>query len=1193
MPLVKQANAEPIPGYRLMEPLGKGGFGEVWKCEAPGGLLKAIKFIYGSMNALEESYRAEQELSALERVKAIRHPFVLSIERVEIVEGELAIVMELADKSLHDLLMERQAENFAGLERNELLDYMADAAEALDLMNEQHNLQHLDIKPRNLFVVSNHVKIADFGLVKDLEGLSSTNMAMGGLMGAVTPLYASPETFQGIISKRSDQYSLAIVYQELLTGSLPFNGRNPRQLAMQHTRQEPDLRPLPEPDRPIVGKALSKDPHHRFESCVDFVKALTAGKIQPVTSRKLASGSTGIRRAFGVGDSYPELQVSPQAAKERHEASDSDISPRPLSPEEIARMSLTVVQPTTGALRPTLIVGLGRLGRQSVQALRCRVIDRFGVLNKLPIIRFLCIDTDQQDLQKAAYGPPEQALTASEAFLLPLQNIMHYRRNRQALDQLTQWLPLEKLYAVPRSLATNGVRAIGRLAFSENYLRLAARLKRELQTITEPAALDKAVRETNLPLRADSPQIYVITGASGGTGSGMVVDLGFTARRIIQELGHPTADVTAFLLCGAPDDPATPPAEQANLYATLMELNHFNEAHVEWSAQYGFGGPSFQDKGTPFDAVYLVRTAHRSPQGLSELASRMATYVFHDLTSPLGHRLEQSRHRQHTARETPFRSFGTYAVWYPRGLLLRVAARFAAQRLLEAWQTANTNPAWLQNVHEFADRLVTDGHWRPESIRMRIEQEASSLPEGSPTQVINAFLARLETQATESSIARDDPTEWCRKAFEDISQMVSSGVGAIEATSELAKSWLHRTFDQNARKVVDQYVQSFLTTPVQQMFDQPGYRLAAVEGVYLRWLQRVEERLEEQKPLMAEQQKITVARWQGVEQSLAECLNPGQFFLFAGKRMQKLLKSFVEKLATYARQRLGEEGVRTVSYFYTALRGRLNDLLRDLNFCRQRMKHLQDTLLNTPTEEQQELPGTDLIPSTEDTHASSAMSSSAMLRDAAMAMASRIVLPDGAKDLEEAATHFLNQVWHEQWYNLDQSVQKGVITTLGGLHRLCMTSSDLTRMLGTPMLEATAEYLGHLLQTTDVCEVELSSAQALGVDLAAQLKAYYHLATPSFQSKKADRERGFVLIPTSETGKQVGEMAQSTIPKIQALVIGGATDMLICREQSEVGLPEIQSMVNPCKHAYENGASAPQSTPHARADILDWVPLDP
>src|ERR1700751_4657737 len=256
MSWLREPNAEPIPGYRLIEPLGSGGFGEVWKCEAPGGLFKAIKFVYGNLNSLDvEGVRAEQELQALQCVKEVRHPFVCSLDRIEVVAGELVIVMELAERTLHDLYVECQSAGLIGIPRDNLLRYLRDAAEALDYMNEKHNLQHLDVKPRNLFMVSDRVKVADFGLVKHLERTGAS-----GILGGVTPLYAAPETFKGKISKHSDQYSLAILYQELLTGTRPFNGRNIRQLALQHMSEQPDLSPLPESDRAAVARALAKDP---------------------------------------------------------------------------------------------------------------------------------------------------------------------------------------------------------------------------------------------------------------------------------------------------------------------------------------------------------------------------------------------------------------------------------------------------------------------------------------------------------------------------------------------------------------------------------------------------------------------------------------------------------------------------------------------------------------------------------------------------------------------------------------------------------------------------------------------------------------------------------------------------------------------------------------------------------------------
>ncbi len=124
-----------------------------------------------------DSARAEQEKAALERIKLVRHPFILSMDRIEILSGELLIVMELADKSLHDSFEECLSQGLRGIPAHDLWGYVRDAAEALDHLNEKHHLQHLDIKPRNLFLVSGRVKVADFGLVKNLERSNSQQPA--------------------------------------------------------------------------------------------------------------------------------------------------------------------------------------------------------------------------------------------------------------------------------------------------------------------------------------------------------------------------------------------------------------------------------------------------------------------------------------------------------------------------------------------------------------------------------------------------------------------------------------------------------------------------------------------------------------------------------------------------------------------------------------------------------------------------------------------------------------------------------------------------------------------------------------------------------------------------------------------------------------------------------------------------------
>lgn len=265
----KRPGDEPLPGYRLISPLGRGGFGEVWKCEAPGGLQKAIKFVPSD----EANHSLRQEFEAFQAIKAIRHPFLLQLERVELTQQELIMVMELADSQLQERFLECRNAGLPGIPKDELLSYLADAAEALDVISVRHGLQHLDVKPANLFLVCGRVKVGDYGLVR-AESTSSTLSSRG-----FTPRYVAPEVLKGRVDNRSDQYSLALVYQELLTGTFAYTARTAQQMMMAHASAAPDLSSLPEEDIAPMAIALAKQPEERYSTCLAFVEALMMGGI--------------------------------------------------------------------------------------------------------------------------------------------------------------------------------------------------------------------------------------------------------------------------------------------------------------------------------------------------------------------------------------------------------------------------------------------------------------------------------------------------------------------------------------------------------------------------------------------------------------------------------------------------------------------------------------------------------------------------------------------------------------------------------------------------------------------------------------------------------------------------------------------------------------------------------------------------
>ncbi|MBL8830144.1 MAG: protein kinase [Planctomycetaceae bacterium] len=553
-----------IPGYECVEKIGAGGYGEVWKVRAPGGLLKALKLVYGHF----DEDRATRELKAVNAMKEVRHPFILSVERVEVVEGRLAIVTELADGSLKDRFDECRRAGQAGIPRDELINYLRDAAEALDYLCKSHALQHLDVKPENLLLVAGRVKVADFGMVKSVQDPSVSQL------NSLTPVYAPPEAFDGQPGAFSDQYSLSIVYHEMLTGVLPFSGKTTAQLAAQHIYGRPILVRLPVADQPAIQRALSKDPAQRFPNCRALIDVLSA------------AGTVNAPAVPNI-PSFESPIVAPRNTEPRHTV---PLSPTNSAPEPVSRARITphrenadrgrlaelppvANQANKQWARPTLFIGIGGTGGKALGQLRRKLRERFGDRTAIQALQMLYIDTNAKSLYEASQRDQLTALEPAQLLAVPLQPSQEYREDSR---ELLGWLNRRWLYNIPRSLQTEGIRPLGRLAYVDHAPQVWDRIRSALTGICDPNGITTSAAITGLPFAPAAPRVFVVASSTGGTGSGISLDIVFGLRRLLAEMNLSDEQLTLILAHSTDRRAGNRDIALANTYACLSELRHFS-----------------------------------------------------------------------------------------------------------------------------------------------------------------------------------------------------------------------------------------------------------------------------------------------------------------------------------------------------------------------------------------------------------------------------------------------------------------------------------------------------------------------------------------------------------------------------------------------------------------------------------------
>ena len=284
--------------YTIDRELGRGGMATVYLAQdVKHDRVVALKILHPDLAA---SLGPDRFLREIKLAARLNHPHILPLFDSGAADGFLYYVMPYVEgESLRERLDRQQQ-----LSVDEALHHTRSIASALDYAHRQ-GIIHRDIKPENVMLYEGEAMVMDFGIAKAVSAAGDTLTQTGMMVG--TPAYVSPEQAAGEvkIDGRSDQYSLACVLYEMLTGERPFTGPTTQAvLAKRFTETVTPLRSvrsnIPEYVERAVSKAMATDAGGRFPTASLFAQALTTGLTTPTDTQTMPQQAVSAAKSVAV-----------------------------------------------------------------------------------------------------------------------------------------------------------------------------------------------------------------------------------------------------------------------------------------------------------------------------------------------------------------------------------------------------------------------------------------------------------------------------------------------------------------------------------------------------------------------------------------------------------------------------------------------------------------------------------------------------------------------------------------------------------------------------------------------------------------------------------------------------------------------------------------------------------------------------